>query len=121
MISLAYEPEIDPDKPYRLTTDDSWWCERYKMWMFLKEGFRSDGATWAYDIPKARPWLHHDKICETGELAPGTPATVWMASRVISDLLHESGHHIRERVWLFFTLLGAKNCRKNGIFWLKRK
>ena len=107
-------------KPYALCSPVCYLSERYKKHVFMRAGYRSDGATGGSDVVSLA-WFVHDKLCETGVFRDGTPCTVWQASRILSDILHEEGRHAREKIWFLPTLLfGGGKCRDNGIFWRKK-
>ena len=87
-----------------------YWSPRYKKWIVVEEGFKSDGATGAIDI-YSEAWWVHDKVKETEKFNDGTPCTNRQASMILYDILRSEGRKIRAPFWCAGTYLWgeAKN------------
>ena len=109
----------DKDKPYLLVTDISFMTRYGKsISITAAEGYRSDGATWAYDL-NSKSWWFHDYLCDFGIFDDGSKCTNWQASMIIYDILKSEGKWFRARTWFLGTLIGGGGeCRKNGMFTL---
>jgi len=92
---------VEP-KPWVLDENFKYFSERYGKWVFLPEGYRSDGATGAFDIISAAWWVHA-KLCEDMAWEDGSPATRWQGSRVCSDSLDAEGRQFRSFTWKYAT------------------
>lgn len=77
---------------------------RFNKFVVLDEGYESDGATGALDIPSAAWWVH-DKLCEDMRWDDGTHCTRWQGSIVISDILRTEGRWARKIYWKYATYL----------------
>ncbi len=106
---------------YILKYPISYHSTRYGKDVEAAAGMESDGATGARDIFSESWWIH-DQLCDTGKWEDGELLTNWQASRVLSDILWSEGRYFRAVYWLFATFLGGGGeCRKNGMFWIKKK
>ena len=105
---------------YECPKDITYFSKRYGKYVYVPEGYESDGATGASDI-YTRGWFVHDVLCDTGKWADGTPCTNWQASCVLSDILAEEGRWIRRWTWKYATFLfGGGKARKNGMIKLRK-
>lgn len=117
---------------YRLLRGIRYYSKRYDKYVILGKGYKSDGATGAVDISgpiptqvletgkvvfKSKGWWVHDKLCDTGKFADGTPCKNWQASMILKDILKEEGRWVRDFWWFFATWLGGGGkARENGMF-----
>lgn len=109
----------DEKKSYLLTSGILYYSKRYRKYITVKIGTRSDGATGAYDI-NSKSWWVHDQLCNTGLFDDGTKCSNWQASRILSDILSDEGYWFRSASWLIFTFAGGGGkCRDNGMFSVK--
>lgn len=99
-----------------------YYSKRYDKFVIIEKGYGSDGATFAEDI-YSRSWWVHDKLCDEGTWADGTPVTNWQASMVLRDILLDEGRYVRACRWFVWTfLVGGRRLKKeNGWFKLKEK
>ena len=97
--------------PYTITYKSP----RYSKTCTVPKGYKSDGATGAFDI-WSEGWWVHDVLCDRCTWDDGTPITNWEASRVLSDILKSEGRWVRNKTWLVATfLLGGWSVKKaNG-------
>ena len=103
-------------KPYLLLTDSIYISPRYGKSVSLAAGMRSDGATYAIDIPSSAWWIH-DALCNRGRWDDGTKISNWQCSQVLSDILKAEGRWVRSRRWKYMTFLfGGGKARENGMF-----
>jgi len=94
----------------------AYWSERYKKWVTIKAGDKSDGATKAPDI-NSWCWLIHDDLCNFGVFEDGTKCNNWQASMILSDILSTEGRWFRSKTWLMATwIFGGGKARENGMF-----
>jgi hypothetical protein len=94
---------------------------RYKKWVIVPEGYRSDGASGPASDIWSDAWWVHDVLCDRGTFEDGTKCTNWQASRVLSDVLGGEGRWIRSKTWWFATFLfGGGKARDNGMFKLRK-
>ncbi len=70
------------------------YSKRYKKYITVEEGFKSNGADVVIDI-YSESWWVHDKLCETGVFDDGTPCTNRQCSQILSDILRSEGRWIR--------------------------
>lgn len=106
----------DSGYKYELLEGVHYHSKRYGKDVILEKGFKSDGASGAFDIHSLAWWVH-DKLCETGVWSDGTSITNWQASRVLSDILRSEGRWIRSWRWFWATwLFGCSKARKNGMW-----
>ena len=87
---------------YVVLYDVAYYSERYKKWVGVEKGDRSDGATYAKDI-NSFGWLFHDELKVCGTFEDGTECTNWQASVILGDLLALSGRWFRRYTWLSTT------------------
>lgn len=107
-------------KPYKLLTSYLYKSKRYGKSIFLPASYRSDGATGAIDIPSSGWWVH-DALCDGGCWDDGTKLNNWQCSTVLYDILKSEGRWVRARRWRYATFaLGGGECRKNGMFKVKK-
>lgn len=107
-------------KWYVLDHEIKYYSPRYKKTVTVTVGYKSDGATGAYDI-FSEAWWVHDVLCDRGTWDDGTPLTNWQASMVLSDILWKEGQWLRAVYWFFATfLLGGGKARENGMFRLRK-
>lgn len=89
---------------------------RYGKTTVVPKGYKSDGATGAFDI-WSEAWWVHDKLCDQGTWDDKTPITNWEASTVLSDILATEGRWFRARYWWLATwLFGCTKAKRNGMF-----
>mgnify|MGYP000630768381 CR=1 FL=1 len=118
---LDYEELSDVDKAvtgkkYRLLTPRRYYSKKHRKWVFLEKGFLSDGATGAFDIHSWAWWIH-DKLCEDGTWADGTPCNNFQASTVLGIILAKEKRYLRSIYWWWATwLVGGGQARKNGMW-----
>lgn len=108
------------DKRYVMIDTMVYRSPRYGKEVVLEKGYRSDGASGAVDIDgpvmcydleereyvdKSLSWWVHDKLCDTGVWADGTPCSNWQASMVLKDILKAEGHWLRDSWWMISTWL----------------
>ena len=104
---------------YKVTETYRYHSMRYNRHVTIFKGFVSDGATGARDI-KSDAWIIHDHLCKYGRFDDGYPCSNWMASCVLSDILHRDGFTRRKYYWWIATFLfGGGQARKNGMIWVK--
>lgn len=116
MIKYIIDSDPNAAKPYILLNAIKYKSKRYNKEVHLDAGMRSDGATGAFDIISEAWWVH-DKLCNTGVFADGTPCTNLQASTILSDILRSEGHWFRSISWFITTLaLGGGKARDNGIW-----
>ena len=77
----------------------NYWSSRYQKWIFVEEGYISDGATGAIDIQNSISWWVHDKVKDTKKFADGTPCSNLQASWILFDILQREKHYIRSFLW----------------------
>jgi len=93
-----------------------YYSPRYKKWVIVPAGYKSDGATGAIDIYSDGWWVH-DKLCDTGTWECGTLCSNLQASTVLSDILRSEGRWLRAIYWWPATwLFGGGKCRENGMW-----
>lgn len=106
-------------KPYRALMPWRYYSPRYKKYVSIVEGMRSDGATGAMDIESLAWWIH-DQLCNTGRWDDGSECTNFQASMVLKDILKHEGRWVRDFWWFALTfLLGGGEARRNGMITLK--
>lgn len=99
-----YHHDGQEPRPWVLDEDYTYFSDRYGKRVMLKKGYRSDGATGAFDINSAAWWVH-DKLCEDMAWTDGSPASRWQGSRVCSDILKAEGYWMRAFTWKYATML----------------
>jgi hypothetical protein len=105
-------PRPQPDgKRFELIDRIDYYSKRYKKWVRIDPGYRSDGATGVVDIMSMSWWVH-DKVCETKVWADGTPVSAWESSMILYDILKQEGYIWRAPVWALATYLVQR--RKKG-------
>ena len=92
---------------YVLMEDVLYYSERYNKHVSIKEGYISDGATGAIDIPSLGWWIH-DVLCESYMWDDGTECTRKQGSQVLSDILKAEGRWARAWYWKYATYLPWK-------------
>ena len=109
MIQRAVYKVLDPRKhggmKYELLEEINYYSKRYKKWVYIPVGRRSDGATGAKDLPESISWWVHDEICRTKIFYDGSACTAWQASMILRDILKEEGYKIRFRTWTWPTFI----------------
>lgn len=101
---------------YEVTSGYTYYSPRYNRFLTIPEGFYSDGATNALDIPNTDAWIVHDHICRYAVWDDGTKIDNWTASTVLGDILWRDGYHLRAVVWWWATyLFGGGAARDNGM------
>lgn len=101
---------------YEVKENLAYWSVRYRKWVTIKKGDKSDGATSAPDID-SWCWLIHDDLCNFGVFEDGTKCTNWQASKILSDILRAEGKWFRSFTWFAATwLIGGGKARDNGMF-----
>ena len=94
----------------------TYYSSRYGKYIYLEKGFKSDGATGAFDIHSIA-YLVHDKLCDTGVFEDGTICSNWKASMILSDILRRDGFYIRKYTWFIATwFFGGGKARLNGMW-----
>ena len=112
---------LDAKKPYKALSFYRYHSERYDKDVLLCIGDRSDGATYAIDIPSLGWWVH-DNLCENGCWEDGTLLSNWQCSTVMYDILKSEGRWARARRWRYWTFIGGGGkARENGLFKVKTK
>ena len=120
-------------KPYKNLKAFWYYSRRYNKFVFVDEGFLSDGATGAIDVRGNHPveyegktifvsrsWIVHDHLCETGCWSDGEKLSNWQCSMVLKDILKKEGRWFRDFWWMIATFtLGGGEARKNGMFHVK--
>jgi hypothetical protein len=102
-------------KKYRLPYRIDYYSKRYDKRVVVPMGYRSDGATGAFDI-WSEGWWVHDMLCERGTWEDGTLVNNWQASQVLQDILKSEGRWARARYWFWATwMFGGGKARKNGM------
>ena len=101
---------------YTLRESFTYTSPRYGKDIQCDYGDESDGATMALDI-RSKSWWVHDKICKEPFFTDGSPITVLMASRILSDILWDEGRWFRAGTWRVATLLGCEKARKTNGMW----
>ena len=102
------------DKPingykYRLGAPLRYYSKRYDKFVYIEEGFLSDGASGpANDIASVGWWVH-DKLCVTHKWADGTYCSAWQASMVLFDILWDENRYVRAILWSPFTFIWQKS------------
>jgi hypothetical protein len=140
----------DPDgMRYELTEEYVYFSGMFNRTITIPKGRKSDGATSARDLgikesgwrkywavgvewvlarylkyksskKKTASWFVHDELCIKGCWDDGTRISNFVASTVLSVILHYDGYTLEAITWFFATLLfGGGEARKNGIFWVK--
>jgi len=103
-------------KRYTLEHKIRYFSFRYKKWVTVPKGYRSDGATGVRDI-NSQSWWVHDWLCDYGVFDNGTQCTNWQASAILHDILADEGRWFRARSWFIATwLFGGGKARDNGMF-----
>lgn len=101
---------------YEVKENLAYWSVRYRKWVTIKKGDKSDGATSAPDID-SWCWLIHDDLCNFGVFEDGSKCTNWQASKILSDILRTEGKWLRSFTWFTATwLFGGGKARGNGMF-----
>lgn len=111
-------PFDDPtgEYKYRVLENIAYYSLRYRKWVLVEAGDKSDGATSAIDI-ESFGWIFHDELCATGLFSDGTKCNNRQASMVLSDILTVEGHHVRSVTWFIATwLFGGGKARDNGLW-----
>lgn len=107
---------IDPKKnngfKYELLQEINYYSSRYKEWVCVAVGTKSDGATGAKDLPESISWWVHDQLCVDKKFFSGRKCTVWMASMVLRDILEDEGHTIRKITWKWATFAFGRVMRR---------
>lgn len=86
---------------------------RYGKSITVRDGFYSDGATFARDLDSDSWWVH-DVICRYGKWDDGTLVTRWQAAVVLYDILKEEGYVLEDFWWAVATyLFGGGAARRN--------
>ncbi len=125
VIIPAYPPEykvINPKKykgkKFCLMNSGKMYSKRYKKWVSLYRGFKSDGATGAKDLYDSWSWWFHDGITDIPAFDDGTPCTAWQASMILKDILCAEGRKFRRYSWKWATFFGGSwnNKKKAGWF-----
>lgn len=101
---------------YTVRHNVAYYSRRYRKWVGIEAGDRSDGATGAIDV-NSFGWLVHDELCNDGKFEDGAPCTNWQASRVLCDIMKAEGYWFRARSWFWATwAFGGGKARKNGMW-----
>ena len=118
---LEYIPHIlwanidDTDYKYMALNKYRYLSKRFNRAVTIEIGFKSDGASGAWDI-KSDSWGIHDKICQRGTWDDGTLLSNFDASTVLSDILRSEGRYFRAVYWWAATFCcGGGKCRANGM------
>lgn len=123
---IKYHPNLDGK--YVCLETYHYYSARYDKGVKVEEGYVSDGATHAIDIPSSA-WFVHDKLCETAAWGDRTPVTAFQAAMVLRDILlgesldlhdmgrykHGAWRYLQSFYWPVATFIGGcVNTRKNG-------
>ena len=101
---------------YELEEDIAYYSDRYDGWIKCHTGYRSDGATGAFDIHSMAWWIH-DKICDDACFEDGKRITAYQAAQILSDILSSEGRWARALYWKWSTFaFGCTKTRNNGWF-----
>lgn len=101
---------------YELEEDIAYYSGRYDGWIKCCAGYRSDGASGAFDI-HSKSWWVHDQICDDPYFEDGKPITAWQAATILGDILKEEGRWARSIYWKYSTFaFGCIKTRNNGWF-----
>ena len=90
---------------YELVGSAFMFSRRYKKWLYVEDGMRSDGATGAVDLKLSWSWWFHDKLCKACKWSDGTPVTNWQASMTLYDTLNAEGYELRKFGWKWATFI----------------
>lgn len=100
---------------YRVNRNIAYFSERYKKWIGVEKGDRSDGATGAKDL-NSFGWIIHDELCNDGKFEDGSECVNWQASHVLTDIMKDEGYWFRTRTWFWATwFFGGGKARDNGM------
>lgn len=101
---------------YSVNENIAYWSKRYKKWVTIKKGDKSDGATNARDIDSFC-WLIHDDLCNFGVFEDGSKCSNLQASTILYDIMMEEGYwYIAWAWWTGTFLIGGGEARKNGLW-----
>jgi hypothetical protein len=89
---------------YRVFLNICYYSKRYRKWIGVESGDKSDGATMAKDVDSFA-WIFHDELKLDKAFEDGSECSNYQASHVCSDLLKDSGHWFRAKSWFAATLL----------------
>jgi hypothetical protein len=107
--------EDNDGKMYELLEPIRYLSTRYGKVVSADRGYRSDGASGAFDI-RSLGWWVHDVLCDRGTWDDGSPCTNWQASTVLADILRSEGRMTRSVYWWIATwTLGGGKARENGM------
>jgi hypothetical protein len=120
---------IEKELRYIVFEMQRYFSKRYGKYVTIEAGFRTDGATGAFDIRGkvkvydtwgkefifvSLSWIVHDKLCDTGIFCDGTKCTNKQASTILSDILRSEGRWARAIYWWPMTyFFGGGKCRDN--------
>jgi hypothetical protein len=106
----------DPDgKKFQAINTVTYFSKRYNRGITVEAGYKSDGATGAWDVA-TDAWGFHDVLCDTGKWDDGSLVCNWVASTVLGDILWRDGHKFRAVYWWWATyLFGGGKARENGM------
>lgn len=101
---------------YEVKQELTMYSTRYKKWITVKAGVKSDGATNAFDIDSFC-WIFHDQLCNTGMFNDYSACNNLQASSILSDILQDEGRYFRRFTWFVATWIGGGGkARDNGMF-----
>lgn len=110
---LRFRFDFDTErKKYILRETIMYWSERYRKYVIVEEGFESDGASGPASDIVSLSWWVHDKVCDTGTWADGTPISAGQTAMVLRDCLLLEGRWVRAISWPFWTFLWSVMKRK---------
>ena len=89
---------------YRVTRNIAYYSRRYQKLVCVKEGDRSDGATYAKDI-NSFGWLFHDELKAERTFSHGSYCSNLQASFVLHDILKIEDRWFRSKSWYLGTLV----------------
>ena len=96
---------------YKLPYEIKYYSIRYNKWVTVPKGYKSDGATGAFDI-WSEGWWCHDWLLGNwmwhgpkpkGGWDDGSKATEWQMSQVLQDILAKEGRWLRSKYWFWST------------------
>ena len=127
----------DPRFKYQSLGEYWYYSKRYKKWLHIKDGYKTDGATGpgVVDIHSNCHWWH-DVCCDDGCWEDGTKMSNWQASTVLGDILWaeaayyrrkgQNGLYLKRKLesvfwWVATFCGGGGEARKNGMFKVREK
>lgn len=97
-----FDDTLGDGKKWTLDEGFTYHSQRYGKTLTIPVGYRSDGATGAFDILSAG-WWAHDWLTDPNPFDDGTFATNWQASNILHDILKAEGYWVRAEFWRWAT------------------